>query len=88
MCIFYDRYERGAYIQFRAMIISAALHLLLILFEILVCVKLESDSSEFPWTLVFTPLLFSSLLSIILCLWAIKNDRGFEVGGILYLLSY
>ncbi|XP_067948518.1 transmembrane protein 185-like [Watersipora subatra] len=73
------RYERGSFVQFRAMIISTALHLLLILFEILICIRLENVSAKFPWTLVFSPLLFSSLLSIVLCLWAIKNDRGFEM---------
>lgn len=66
------------------MIISTALHLLLVLFEILICVKLEYSaanvsSESFPWVLVFVPLMFISLLSILLCLWAIKNDRSFEV---------
>ena len=55
------------------------MHLFLILFEILVCIRIESGSSRFPWTLVFAPLMFTSILAIILCLWAIKNERGFEV---------
>ena len=59
------------------MLISVALHLILLMFELLVCDKLESG--RHLWILVFIPLIFISIVSIAVCIWAVKHDRSFEV---------
>lgn len=59
------------------MLISLALHLILLMFELLVCDKLET--SRHLWILVFIPLIFISIVSIAVCIWAVKHERSFEV---------
>ena len=59
------------------MLISLSLQLLLLMFELLVCDKLESG--RHLWTLVFIPLLFVSLLSVAITVWSLKHDRAFEL---------
>ncbi|CAH2007497.1 unnamed protein product [Acanthoscelides obtectus] len=59
------------------MLISLALHLILLMFELLVCDNLESK--RHLWILVFIPLIFISIVSIAICIWAVKHDRSFEL---------
>lgn len=66
-----------SYIHFKSMLISLSLQLLLFMFELLSCDKLESG--RHLWILAFIPLIFISLLSIAVCIWALKNDRSFEL---------
>lgn len=75
-CYFY-RLEGEAYVHYKAMLISLAMHLILLMFELLACDKLESG--RHLWILVFIPLLFISIASIAVCVWAVKHDRAFEV---------
>lgn len=79
---FHCRLEGEAYIHYKSMLISLALHLILLMFELLVCDKLES--SRHLWILVFIPLIFISIVSIAICIWAVKHDRSFEVSTIVY----
>ena len=78
-CVVY-RMEGDAYVQYKAMIICTGLHLLLLMFELLACDKLESQRRHVYWILVFIPLIFMSIVSIGICVWAVKNERSFEVG--------
>lgn len=71
------RLSESSYTHFKSMLISLSLQLLLLMFELLVCDKLESD--RHVWTLAFIPLVFISLLSIAVSVWALKNDRDFEL---------
>lgn len=71
------RLEGEAYTHYKSMLISLALHLILLMFELLVCDKLESG--RHLWILVFIPLIFISIVSIAVCIWAVKHDRSFEV---------
>lgn len=71
------RISNSSYVHFQSMLISLSLQLLLLMFEILVCDKLETR--RHTWTLAFMPLLFISLLSISVCLWSIRNGRGIEL---------
>lgn len=73
--------EGEAYIQYKAMMMTLALHLLLLMFELLVCDNLESQ--RHLWILVFIPLIFISIISIAICIWAVKNDRSFDVSAII-----
>jgi len=66
------------YIQYKAMLISLATHLLLLMFELLVADKLDSPDRHM-WILVFVPLVFISLISIPICIWSIRHDRSYEL---------
>ncbi|KAJ8320589.1 hypothetical protein KUTeg_002176 [Tegillarca granosa] len=68
---------RNGYVQYKAMIICTGMHLLLLMFEILACDNLETGSHS--WILVFIPLMFISIVSIGICVWAVKNERSFEL---------
>ncbi|XP_013421441.1 transmembrane protein 185A [Lingula anatina] len=72
------RIEGDSYVQYKAMIISTGMHLLLLMFELLVCDNLET-SSQHHWILVFIPLIFMSIVSIGICVWAVKHERTFEM---------
>lgn len=62
----HSRLEGDAYVHYKAMLITLALHLILLMFELLVCDKLESD--RHLWILVFIPLIFISVVSIAVCI--------------------
>jgi len=57
--------------------ITLALHLLLLMFELLVCDNLESRRHY--WILVFIPLIFIAIISIAICIWSVKNERSYDV---------
>ncbi|XP_014680334.1 PREDICTED: transmembrane protein 185A-like, partial [Priapulus caudatus] len=63
------------------MMISVALHVILLMFEMLVCNKLENvhDARQPLWTLVFIPLVFVSIIAIAVCIWGFRHDRAFEM---------
>lgn len=91
------RLEGEAYIHYKAMLITLALHLILLMFELLACDKLQSGSDKLQssadkiqagrhlWILVFIPLIFISVVSIAVCIWAVKHDRSFEVTNLFLL---
>ena len=72
--------------DFKAMIICLALHLLLLMFEIFVCINL-GGGKVFPWRLMFMPLYVLSSLSIIACIWGFRHDRSVEVRNV-QLIQY
>jgi hypothetical protein len=63
--------EGNGYVQYKAMVICTGLHLLLLMFEILACDNLETEHHS--WILVFIPLMFMSVVSIGICVWAVKS---------------
>nr|CAG4640968.1 EOG090X087A [Eulimnadia texana] len=71
------RADVESYIHFKAMLLSLSIQLLLLLFELLACDKLESG--RHIWVLVFLPLLSASVLCIAVCVWAVKHGRPFEM---------
>lgn len=71
------RLSESSYTHFKSMLISLSLQLLLLMFELLVCDKLESDRHF--WTLTFIPLISISLLSVAVSIWSLKNERDFEL---------
>ena len=60
------------------MLITFGIHLLLLMFEGLLCDKIERNG-ENMWLLVFTPLFFAFPVSVAACVWGIRNDRSLEV---------
>lgn len=75
--MFVYRLEGEAYIHYKAMLISLAIHLILLMFELLVCDQLSTGGRL--WILVFIPLIFISIVSIAICIWSVKHDRSYEV---------
>lgn len=79
------RIEGDGYVQYKAMVICTGMHLLLLMFEILACDNLESRNHS--WILVFIPLMFMSVVSIGICIWAVKNERSFEVSALVTVIN-
>lgn len=71
------RVNTEEYIQYKAMLISLAVHLLLLMFELLVADNLESNRHQ--WILVFIPLVFLSIISVGICVWSVRHDRSFQL---------
>lgn len=63
--------------EFKAMLIAVGIHLLLLMFEVLVCDRIERGSHF--WLLVFMPLFFVSPVSVAACVWGFRHDRSLEV---------
>jgi len=72
-----SRLNTEEYIQYKAMLISLAVHLLLLMFELLTADNL--DARRHMWILVFIPLVFVSIISIAICVWSVRHDRSFEL---------
>ena len=77
--IYCFRMEGDGFVQFKAMIMTTSMHLMLLVFDILACDNLETENHS--WMFVFIPLMFMSIVSIGFCVWAIKNERSFEVSS-------
>lgn len=71
------RLEGDSFIQFKAMIMTTSMHLMLLVFDILACDNLETNNHS--WMFVFIPLMFMSIVAIGFCVWSIKNERSFEL---------
>ena len=90
-----SRLNNEEYIQYKAMLISLAVHLLLLMFELLTADNLDTKRHKvgyisnwicstfyqllFQWILVFIPLVVVSILSIAICVWSVRHDRTFEL---------
>ncbi|XP_059099294.1 transmembrane protein 185B-like [Tigriopus californicus] len=72
-----SRLNAEEYIQYKAMLISLATHLLLLMFELLLADNL--NTRRHLWILVFVPLVFISIVSISICVWSVRHDRSFEM---------
>ncbi|XP_044538722.1 transmembrane protein 185A [Gracilinanus agilis] len=70
------RAEGETCVEFKAMLIAVGIHLLLLMFEVLVCDRIERGSHF--WLLVFMPLFFVSPVSVAACVWGFRHDRSLE----------
>uniref|UniRef100_A0A8C5UPE6 Transmembrane protein 185A n=1 Tax=Microcebus murinus TaxID=30608 RepID=A0A8C5UPE6_MICMU len=59
------------------MLIAVGIHLLLLMFEVLVCDRVERGTHF--WLLVFMPLFFVSPVSVAACVWGFRHDRSLEL---------
>lgn len=59
------------------MLIAVGLHVLLLMFEVLVCDRVARGN--YFWLLVFMPLFFVSPVSVAACVWGFRHDRSLEV---------
>ncbi|XP_035265701.1 transmembrane protein 185A [Anguilla anguilla] len=71
------RAEGETCVEFKAMLIAVGIHLLLLIFEVLVCHRIERGSHF--WLLVFMPLFFVSPVSVAACVWGFRHDRSLEL---------
>ncbi|XP_026864517.2 transmembrane protein 185A-like [Electrophorus electricus] len=71
------RAEGEMCVEFKAMLIAVGIHVLLLMFEVLVCDRIERGS--YFWLLVFMPLFFISPLSVAACVWGFRHDRSLEL---------
>ncbi|KAM6949054.1 transmembrane protein 185A-like [Aplochiton taeniatus] len=71
------RAEGEMCVEFKAMLIAVGLHVLLLMFEVLVCDRLEGGTHF--WLLVFMPLFFVSPVSVAACVWGFRHDRSLEL---------
>lgn len=71
------RAEGETCVEFKAMLIAVGIHLLLLMFEVLVCDRIERGNHF--WLLVFMPLFFVSPVSVAACVWGFRHDRSLEV---------
>uniref|UniRef100_A0A914XAS8 Transmembrane protein 185A n=1 Tax=Plectus sambesii TaxID=2011161 RepID=A0A914XAS8_9BILA len=80
------RNDISSEVDFRAMILSAGEHMLLLTFELLACYKLEIEpiqalpdhQTQPMWIIVFVPLFFECTISIVICIWSVRQDKSFE----------
>lgn len=72
------------------MVLCTGEHALLTLFEALCCYKLQTNATvdQLPWLLVFAPIFALSLLSVVVAVWAIRNDKSFEVHLLMSSIKY
>ncbi|KAG7250980.1 hypothetical protein CRUP_024055 [Coryphaenoides rupestris] len=59
------------------MLIAVGLHVLLLMFEVLVCDRVTRG--DYFWLLVFMPLFFVSPVSVAACVWGFRHDRSLEL---------
>ncbi|MGH0147707.1 UNVERIFIED_CONTAM: hypothetical protein FKN15_035350 [Acipenser sinensis] len=71
------RAEGETCVEFKAMLIAVGIHLLLLMFEVLVCDRIERGNHF--WLLVFMPLFFVSPVSVAACVWGFRHDRSLEL---------
>ena len=76
LCIF-SRQDGDGNAEFKAMILSLIIHVLLLLFEIMLCINIKQQ--KLSWILVFSPVYIISPLSIIFCIWELRHERSVEV---------
>jgi len=60
------------------MLITFGIHVLLLMFEGLLCDNVEREGQNM-WLIVFAPLFLSFPVSVAACIWGIRNDRSLEV---------
>lgn len=65
------------------MLIAVGLHVLLLMFEVLVCDRVARGN--YFWLLVFMPLFFVSPVSVAACVWGFRHDRSLEVKNLMFV---
>lgn len=70
--------------DFRALIFYFLIHILIFVFEILICDKLENHL-EFRWILCFVPMHICTFLSFISCLWSLRTQKNFLIQSFILL---
>lgn len=80
------RAEGETCVEFKAMLIAVGLHVLLLMFEVLVCDRVARGN--YFWLLVFMPLFFVSPVSVAACVWGFRHDRSLEVRRLIFMRKF
>ncbi|CAF0733955.1 unnamed protein product [Brachionus calyciflorus] len=72
-------FDRNTFVQFKSMLFAFLTNLLLLLFELIICYKLNNHLIYITWTICFIPLYILSILSLALTIWSIRYDRSYEI---------
>ena len=72
------RFEPEIFIQYKSMVLSFSTNIMIFIFELIACEKLESQNI-LPWTFCFLPLYLLTLVSIATILWSVKYSQSFEI---------
>ena len=76
-------FDQESLVEYKSMMMSISLHLLILVYEVLVCDNLETASrSRHLWTLICIPLVALCCLAVVVCIWSVKHDRPFEVSDL------
>jgi len=78
-----NRRDRESYTEYKALLLTASLHVSLFMFESLVCYKLHNNINALKWIVVFAPLYLTAPIAIAACVWGFKNNRSLELEGVL-----
>jgi len=78
-----NRRDRESYTEYKALLLTASLHVALLMFEILVCYKLHYNIVSLRWIVVFTPLFLTAPIAVAACVWGFKNNRSLELEAVL-----
>lgn len=73
----HPEYRRESNVDLQAMLIASGFHLVLLLFELLLCTKLEYDIVSYR--VVFIPIYCMSLMAVIGCVWGYRHERQLEL---------
>merc|ERR1712227_81369 len=72
--------------EFKAMLIAAIIHTLLLCFELLLCIQIEIHylgSFSYSWLLTFMPLFVLCPLAVAACIWAYNHERSLEMEAVI-----
>lgn len=76
------RHERDSYTDFKAMLMTVGMQLLLLMFELLLCDNVENGGGNM-WIFIFMPLFFVSPVAVAASIWGFKHDRSLELEALL-----
>lgn len=81
--MFSNRNDISLRSDFYEMCFQTLEHVLLLIFQLLVYLKIEYyshvDKEQLTWLLVFTPLFVQSFMAMIIAIWCIRHEKSFEV---------
>eukprot|EP00111_Clytia_hemisphaerica_P002795 TCONS_00007870-protein len=73
----HPEYRRETNVELQAMMIASCFHLLLMLFEVLMCMNLQYSIASYR--VVFIPMYFMSFMAIVGCVWGYRHERQLEL---------
>lgn len=73
----HPEYRGANNVDLQAMLVATSFHVLLLLFELMVCTNLEYNN--LPYRVIFIPIYGVSVLSIAACVWGYRHERQLEL---------
>jgi len=73
----HPEYRGANNVDLQAMFVATSFHILLLLFELMVCTNMEFHN--LPYRVIFIPMYGISVLSIAACIWGYRHERQLEL---------